>query len=397
MDVRTQNLRSGVNVNLAKNYNSSSEDLQSVSSQLKGLNLKPQHTLKTQSSNQSLSRNFHTLKTQTSNQSLNKNTPSLKPQFGNQSLYRNIPPLKNKTSNLKLGADRFARNESVKKSNERKPPETSSQQKAWKITDFDLGKPLGKGKFGSAYLAREIVSGFICAIKVLNKSELRENKIEKQLRREVEIQSHLRHPNILRLYGYFHDEKKIYLILEFAAQGEMYKILQAKGCFQESEAASYIAQMTNALIYLHGKHVIHRDIKPENLLLSADGRLKIADFGWSVHAPTSRRKTLCGTLDYLPPEMVEGKDHNNAVDLWSLGVLTFEFLVGSPPFEDFSGHDATYRRIASVDLKIPDTISPEAADLIARLLKYSPSKRIPLVEVLNHPWIRKHVPDPYKA
>ncbi|OMJ18706.1 Serine/threonine-protein kinase ark1 [Smittium culicis] len=192
MDVRTQNLRSGVNINLAKNYNSSSEDLHSVSSQLKGLNLKPQQTLKTQSSNQSLSRNFHALKTQTSNQSLNKNTPSLKPQTSNQSLNRNIPSLKNKTSNLKLGADRFARNDSVKKYLDRKPPEASSQQKTWKITDFDLGKPLGKGKFGSAYLAREIKSGFICAIKVLNKSELRENKIEKQLRREVEIQSHLR-------------------------------------------------------------------------------------------------------------------------------------------------------------------------------------------------------------
>lgn len=97
--------------------------------------------------------------------------------------------------------------------------------------------------------------------------------------------------------------------------------------------------MTDALIYLHSKHIIHRDIKPENLLLSSTGDLKIGDFGWSVHAPSNRRTTLCGTLDYLPPEMVEGREHGAKVDLWALGVLAYEFLVGKPPFEDFEGHN----------------------------------------------------------
>ena len=97
--------------------------------------------------------------------------------------------------------------------------------------------------------------------------------------------------------------------------------------------------MADALSYLHSKHVIHRDIKPENLLLGIDGELKIGDFGWSVHAPGNRRTTLCGTLDYLPPEMIEGKEHNEKVDLWALGVLTYEFLVGVPPFEDLAGYN----------------------------------------------------------
>ncbi|OMH83915.1 Serine/threonine-protein kinase ark1 [Zancudomyces culisetae] len=153
--------------------------------------------------------------------------------------------------------------------------------------------------------------------------------------------------------------------------------------------------MAHALRYLHSKHVIHRDIKPENILMSQDGRLKISDFGWSVHAPTSRRRTLCGTLDYLPPEMVEGKDHTNEVDLWSLGVLTYEFLVGIPPFEELSGAEATYKRIATVDLRIPPNISAEAADLIQRLLQYNPTKRMKLEDVLEHPWIKMYVPDPY--
>lgn len=96
----------------------------------------------------------------------------------------------------------------------------------------------------------------------------------------------------------------------------------------------YIAQMADALSYLHSKHVIHRDIKPENLLLGIKGDLKIGDFGWSVHAPGNRRQTLCGTLDYLPPEMVNGEQHDKAVDLWALGVLCYEFLEGVPPFEE---------------------------------------------------------------
>ncbi|KAJ2215157.1 spindle assembly checkpoint kinase [Coemansia sp. RSA 487] len=264
----------------------------------------------------------------------------------------------------------------------------------WCLSDFDIGRVLGKGKFGRAYLAREKNTNFICALKVLFKSELQESKIEKQLRREVEIQTHLRHPHILRLYGYFHDEKRVYLILEYAARGEVYKLLQKQGYFSEPEAAKYIAQIANALEYLHSKHVIHRDIKPENLLLNANGELKISDFGWSVHAPNSRRRTLCGTLDYLPPEMVEGRDHSASVDLWSLGVLAYEFLVGVPPFEVMDSHKATYRRIAKVDLHIPAFVSSEAANLIKGLLQYDGAKRLPLEEVLNHPWITRHISNP---
>lgn len=175
----------------------------------------------------------------------------------------------------------------------------------------------------------------------------------------------------------------------------------------------YIASLAKAVAYCHSKHVIHRDIKPENLLVGLEGDLKIADFGWSVHAPNSRRKTMCGTLDYLPPEMVEGKEHNACVDVWSLGVLCYEFLFGCPPFEA-AGHKATYARIVAVDLKFPEapTISTEARDLItkvwrrgddcacppvepvephtAQLLVKDPSQRLSMHDVLQHPWIRKY-------
>lgn len=265
-------------------------------------------------------------------------------------------------------------------------PAEKAAAKRWKLDDFDIGKPLGKGKFGSVYLAREKKSHFIVALKVLFKSQLQTAGVEHQLRREIEIQSHLRHPNILKLYGYFYDQSRVYLILEYAAQGELYKKLQKMGRFDEERAATYIRQLAEALQYCHSKKVIHRDIKPENLLLSFKGDLKIGDFGWSVHAPSSRRTTMCGTLDYLPPEMVEGKQHDDKVDLWSLGVLCFEFLVGNPPFEAHD-HRSTYHRISRVDIKYPSHISEGAKDLISKLLKYKPTERLTLDQVLVHPWI----------
>ena len=228
--------------------------------------------------------------------------------------------------------------------------------KHWKLSDFEIGRPLGKGKFGTVYLAREKRTKYIVALKMLRKSQLVRAGVEHQLRREIEIQSHLRHKNILRMYGYFYDEGKIYLILEYSYGGELYKILTAKGSFSETVSAHLICDLSKALAYCHSKHIIHRDIKPENLLMGYNNEIKIADFGWSIHAPTSRRQTLCGTLDYLPPEMVEGKEHDETVDIWTLGILLYEFLVGSPPFETES-HSATYKRITAVDLRFPKVSS----------------------------------------
>ncbi|XP_003463696.2 aurora kinase A [Cavia porcellus] len=269
---------------------------------------------------------------------------------------------------------------------ESKPKNEDSKRRQWTLEDFDIGRPLGKGKFGNVYLAREKQSKFILALKVLFKAQLEKAGVEHQLRREVEIQSHLRHPNILRLYGYFHDATRVYLILEYAPLGTVYRELQKLSKFDEQRTATYITELANALSYCHSKRVIHRDIKPENLLLGSAGELKIADFGWSVHAPSSRRTTLCGTLDYLPPEMIEGRMHDEKVDLWSLGVLCYEFLVGKPPFEAHT-HQETYKRISRVEFTFPDFVTEGARDFISRLLKHNPSQRPTLSEVLEHPWV----------
>jgi aurora kinase A len=131
-------------------------------------------------------------------------------------------------------------------------------RKKWALTNFDIGKALGRGKFGNVYLAREKETKFVIALKVLFKKQIATQGIEHQVRREIEIQSHLRHPNILRMYGFFHDDARIYLILEYAPGGTLYLALQAQEnrCFGEQQTAKYIKSLVSALIYLHAKNVI---------------------------------------------------------------------------------------------------------------------------------------------
>eukprot|EP00892_Ulva_mutabilis_P010677 jgi/Ulvmu1/7982/UM004_0217.1 len=216
--------------------------------------------------------------------------------------------------------------------------------------------------------------------------------MEYQVRREIEIQSHLNHQNILRLFGYFYDENRIYLILEYAPGGEVYKSLKKVGIFPEHTAANYISQLALALVHVHKKKIIHRDIKPENLLIGADGQIRLSDFGWGVVSPTNRRTTVCGTLDYLPPEIVAQEGHGVAADVWCLGVLCYEFLFGKPPFEA-PDTESTYKMIEKVALKFPaePQVSDEAKNLIKDLLKRRPSERMPLANVPKHAWIRRHV------
>ena len=258
------------------------------------------------------------------------------------------------------------------------------------LKDFQIGKKLGTGKFGRVYLVREKKTGFICALKLVSKKQLISNNVEIQLRREIEIQSHLKHKNIIRLYNFFWDSQTIYLILEYAPGGELYKELMSSpnGRFTEEKASNYINQMCDALEYIHKKHVIHRDIKPENILNSL-GTIKLADFGWSIHTPSKQRKTFCGTLDYLAPEIIEKHIHDDNVDLWCLGILIFEFCAGRPPFESNTQYE-TMKKITNLKVNFPTFFSREVRDLILKLLKRNPNERITLNDVRKHPWIKKY-------
>ncbi|XP_015679452.1 aurora kinase B-B-like [Protobothrops mucrosquamatus] len=237
------------------------------------------------------------------------------------------------------------------------------------------------------HVARKAILEIILALKVIFKSVLEKAQMEHQLRREIEILSHLRHPNILRMYNYFHDKTRIFLMLEYAPGGELYKELQKNNRFDDNRTATYIEEIADALMYCHAQKVIHRDIKPENLLLGLRGELKLADFGWSVHTLSLRRTTLCGTTDYLAPEMIEGSPHDENVDVWCVGILCYECLAGYAPFEAPTRME-TFRRIKEVNFKFPPWISEGAKDLIAKVLNRTPSMRLPLKGIMEHPWVK---------
>lgn len=260
------------------------------------------------------------------------------------------------------------------------------------LSDFEIGKPLGKGKFGRVYCVRHRKTGFICALKAIEKSDIVQHHLQRQLQREVEIQIRLDHPNLTKLYGYFYDDKRIYLAMEYMVNGELFKTLQTKGPIIEPLASYYIYQVAEALEYLHQRNIIHRDIKPENIVVGFNNVVKLADFGWSIVAPKgTRRRTLCGTLDYLPPEIVESKEYDSTVDVWALGVLTYELVVGTPPFEEAT-MNMTKKRILAGKVLFPadSKSSAEVRDLVRRILVQNPKNRLTLEGIKNHPWMQKN-------
>ncbi|ELQ76780.1 Serine/threonine protein kinase [Trachipleistophora hominis] len=264
--------------------------------------------------------------------------------------------------------------------------------KNWTLDDFELGAPLGAGQFGQVWLVREKVRNYILALKIIPKSIVEKTDSYRQLRRELEIHTKLRSPYILRCYGHFHDKNNIYLVLEYASNGELFHHLVEKGKFDEKTAANYIYQVLHAVRTMHSHKVIHRDLKPENILIGCDNKLRIADFGWSVCDVDQKRGTFCGTQEYLCPEIINKNQYNNKVDMWCIGILTYELLVGNTPFEapDRTTRDA-YRKIRNLEYDLPKFLSENAQRFIARLLVAESEKRPDVNEMLNDPWITENV------
>lgn len=263
-------------------------------------------------------------------------------------------------------------------------------QKQWFLGRFEFGRPLGSGKFGRVYLARERESKAIVALKVLWKDQIKKHNYQVNIRREIEILSHCNHRNIVKLYGYFFDADRIYLIMEYIAGGELYKLMksQISKRFQESTVSGYIKQLVEAFKYLHSKKIMHRDIKPENLLIE-NNVVKVTDFGWACHSPHNRRKTFCGTLEYLPPEMLNNQDYNEKADIWCLGILTYELLNGKSPFgSDDDGR--IKQKIRNGKIIWESHFSQTAKDFIGNLLKLNPKERMSLNQCLAHPFIRNY-------
>ncbi|KAJ2959029.1 hypothetical protein NQZ79_g5482 [Umbelopsis isabellina] len=247
------------------------------------------------------------------------------------------------------------------------------QRPKLKLDDFHLLRTLGTGSFGRVHLAQSKVNARFYAIKVLKKSEVVRLKQVEHTNNEKHILEAVAHPFLVNMWGTFQDDANLYMVMDYVPGGELFSVLRKSQRFPDHVAKFYAAEVILALEYLHSKDVIYRDLKPENLLLDAQGHLKITDFGFAKHVPDITW-TLCGTPDYLAPEIIQSKGYGKAADWWSLGILIFEMLAGYPPFYD-DDHLKLYEKILAGKIKWPTYFDPNAKDLLKRLLTPDLSKR----------------------
>lgn len=257
-----------------------------------------------------------------------------------------------------------------------------------KLSDYEIGKPIGKGKFGQVYLGRLKTTKEKVAIKSISKEQIKKSKVEYQIQRELDILSIVEHENVILLVDHFEDEERIYIVTEYCEGGNLYEKIENGKKLDETIVVKYIMGLSQAVNYLHSNNIIHRDIKPENLVLTIDNNVKLCDFGWSV-ITQELRTTLCGTIDYLPPEIVDSESYDQTVDLWNIGVLTYELLTGELPFVDKT-YRGTYENISNVRVEYPEYLSDGAKDFMKSLLVRNPSDRLKPDKIMDHPWIKSY-------
>lgn len=241
------------------------------------------------------------------------------------------------------------------------------------LEDYELLKPLGEGSFGRVYLVKHKKTGEYWAFKQLRKHEIIKSKQVDHLRNEVYILNSLSHPFIVRMNGMTQDSRHLYIGMEFLPGGELFTYLRRTVKFPKNQAALYTAQIVQIFEYMHSKNVVYRDLKPENILMGQDGYCKLADFGFAKIVE-NRTYTLCGTPEYIAPEIILNKGHGKGVDWWTVGVLLYELLAGIDPFND-SDPMMIYQNIIRGNLKFPRTFDKDARSLVKHLLVSDLSKR----------------------
>ncbi|XP_019132627.2 serine/threonine-protein kinase PLK4 isoform X1 [Larimichthys crocea] len=259
------------------------------------------------------------------------------------------------------------------------------------IEDFKVLTLLGKGSFACVYRAKSEKTGLEVAIKTIDKKAMHKAGMVQRVTNEVEIQCRLKHPSILELYNYFEDSNYVYLVLEMCHNGEMSRYLkERKMAFSEDEARHFMHQIVKGMLYLHTHGILHRDLTLSNLLLTSNMNIKIADFGLATQLklPNEKHFTMCGTPNYISPEVATRSAHGLESDVWSLGCMFYAFLMGRPPFDtDTVKH--TLSKVVLGEYEMPSHVSLEAQDLIHQLLQRDPAQRPSLSAVLDHPFMTK--------
>ncbi|XP_030644030.1 calcium/calmodulin-dependent protein kinase type II delta 2 chain isoform X10 [Chanos chanos] len=260
--------------------------------------------------------------------------------------------------------------------------------------EYQLFEELGKGAFSVVRRCVKISSGQEYAAKIINTKKLSARDHQK-LEREARICRLLKHPNIVRLHDSISEEGFHYLVFDLVTGGELFEDIVAREYYSEADASHCIQQILESVHHCHVNGIVHRDLKPENLLLASKMKgaaVKLADFGLAIEVQGDQQAWFgfAGTPGYLSPEVLRKDPYGKPVDMWACGVILYILLVGYPPFWDEDQH-RLYQQIKAGAYDFPspewDTVTPEAKDLINKMLTINPSKRITAAEALKHPWI----------
>mmetsp|Transcript_88843 Transcript_88843/g.265050 ORF Transcript_88843/g.265050 Transcript_88843/m.265050 type:complete len:361 (-) Transcript_88843:90-1172(-) len=263
----------------------------------------------------------------------------------------------------------------------------------FKFGDFDLRATVGTGTFGRVRVVK--IKGSAdrtpLALKIMKKSEVIRLKQVEHVKAEVAILARIEHPFVVNLLTRFQDDKRLFLVLEFVNGGELFSYLRKQGRLPDADARFYAGEIVLAFGYLHSMNIIYRDLKPENLLIDCEGHMKITDFGFAKEVE-DRTWTLCGTPEYLAPEIIQSKGHGRAVDWWALGILIFEMLAGYPPFYDENPF-GIYQKVLAGRIDFPRHFDVKAKDLIKRLLTHDRAKRFGCLkngaeDIQKHKWYK---------
>ena len=241
------------------------------------------------------------------------------------------------------------------------------------LSDFEMGETLGTGSFGRVKLTKQKKTGEYVAMKIMKKIEIIKSKQVDHIANEIKILSMIHHPFVINFIGFTQNDQNLYLALELINGGELFTYLRGIGRFPVDQARFYICQIISIFDYLHNKNIIYRDLKPENVLIHKNGYLKLTDFGFAKIVE-DRTYTLCGTPEYLAPEIILNKGHGKPVDWWTCGILLFEMIAGIDPFSD-DDPMMVYQKILKGKIKFPTGFDSNAKSIIKHLLEQDLTKR----------------------
>lgn len=335
------------------------------------------------------------LEAEDSNRSFGSNSGNSRRSQASKSPYRNP----NVHSNVNVNVNSNSSNSSSNNGNGNSIIYEGEDSEQMLLKKYQMCEVLGVGSTSICHRCVDRNTGKPYACKIIDKEQI-EQRFEgmmEQFHSEIEALKSLHHPNIIKLYNVYTTKKRIYIVMELMAGGELFDYVVQKGTLTEAEASTIVRMVTDALVYMHEKNIIHRDLKPENLLLTRkpnsvyDIEVKIIDFGLSKSMSEPVAKSFLGTRGYLAPEMLQRREYSYAADLWALGVIVFVLLCGCLPFDDDSSSIPSDELVRSkFVLRFPrwaKNLSSSAKDLLGKLLDVNPRTRFTAADALVHPWV----------